>query len=87
VLIVQSARFDGYRRRVVVPLVSAETAGVSPSPAFNPAFHILGTAVILHTLDLASVPLAALGPKVASLADEGDRILAALDELYSRALG
>ena len=84
VVIVQSVLFDGYRRRVVVPLVKVSAAGAPAFAAFNPIFKIRGTAVMLHPLDIVSVPVAELGPKVASLREESGQIIAALDELLSR---
>ena len=85
VVVVQSAQFDEYRRRVVVPLVRASTLGSAQFPTFNPTFRIAGTKVVLHPLEMVSVPLERLGPPVASLADEGQAIISALDELFSRA--
>jgi toxin CcdB len=85
VVVVQSSQFDGYRRRVVVPLVRASGLGKRELPHFNPTFRIRGTAVVLHPLEIVSVPVDQLGPKVGSLGDEGQQIIAALDELLSRA--
>jgi toxin CcdB len=85
VVVVQSAQFDGYRRRVVVPLVRAGSIGPAPFPAFNPAFRIRGTKVVLHPLEMVSVPVDRLGSPVGSLADERQAIITALDELFSRA--
>jgi toxin CcdB len=85
VVVVQSAQFDDYRRRVVVPLVRADSLSPSPFPAFNPRFRIGGTKVILHPLEMVSVPVDQLGSPVGSLADEGQAIIGALDELFSRA--
>ena len=85
VLVVQSSRFDAYRRRVVVPLVRASAIGKIPYSALNPTFKIRGTAVVLHPLDIVSVPVDQLGEVVASLDDDSQAIVAALDELLSRA--
>lgn len=85
VVVVQSAQFDAYRRRMVVPLVRTDAIGLVPFTAFNPAFRIRGTKVVLHPLEMVSVPLDKLGPPVMSLADEGQAIIGALDELFSRA--
>jgi toxin CcdB len=46
-----------------------------------------GRRVVLNPLDIVAVSLDALGPKVASLADEGDCVVAALDEVFSRGWG
>ena len=85
VVVVQSSQFDGYRRRVVVPLVRASTLGKTELSHFNPTFKIRGTAVVLHPLEIVSVPVGQLGPKVGSLGAEGQQIIAALDELLSGA--
>ena len=87
VVVVQSALFDDYSRRVVVPLVKASAVGASLNPRFNPTFKIGRVAVVLHPLELVSVAVDKLGKPVASLASEGNRIVGALDELLSRAWG
>ncbi len=84
-VIVQSSQFDGFRRRVAVPLVHATGLGKVPFPSFNPTFHIEGIKLMLNPLEIVSVPADSLGPVVESLADQGQAIVAALDELFSRA--
>ena len=85
VVVVQSSQFDGYRRRVVVPLVKASKLGRTELPHFNPTFEVLGTLVVLHPLETVSVAVDQLGAKAGSLSAEGQQIIAALDELVSRA--
>jgi toxin CcdB len=85
VVVVQSSQFDSYRRRVVVPLVRASAIGKTSYAAFNPTFKIKGTSVVLHPLEIVSVPVDQLGEIVGSLSDESERIVAALDELLTRA--
>ncbi len=85
VVVVQSAQFDGYRRRVVVPLVRTSKLGATPFAAFNPVFRVAGMKVTLHPLEMVSIPVNQLGPSIGSLADEGQAIIGALDELFSRA--
>jgi toxin CcdB len=85
VVVVQSSLFDDYRRRVVVPLVKAAFVGEVANPRFNPTFKIGKTAVVLHPLEIVSVSNEVLGKAVTSLAADGDRIVAALDELLTRA--
>jgi toxin CcdB len=84
VVVVQSSQFDGYRRRVVVPLVRKSAVGKLSHASFNPTFKIRGTPVVLHPLEIVSVPLERLGDVVESLSEEGKQIIAALDELLSR---
>jgi toxin CcdB len=88
VVIVQSALFDGYRRRVVIPLVRRSQAALSAalvSAPLNPLFKIEGVDVVLHPLEMVSVATDRLGRKVGTLAKDGDRIIAAVDELLTRA--
>jgi toxin CcdB len=87
VVVVQSALFDDYGRRVVVPLVRTSAVGAIANPRFNPIFKIGKTSVVLHPLEMVSVALDRLGEPVGSLAEEGNRIIGALDELLSRAWG
>ncbi len=90
VVLVQSAQFDRYRRRVVVPLVR-QTLLPRDTPTvggrMNPVFVIDDVRVVLHPLDMVSVALDQLGEVVASLAPEGQRISDAIDELLTRSWG
>jgi len=89
VVVIQSARFDAYRRRVVMPLVVrqlAPGAGISGS-RMNPIFRIEGVEVVLNPLQIVSVATDQLGAPVHSLADHGQQITDAMDELMSRAWG
>lgn len=87
VVVVQSSIFDDYRRRVVVPLVKQSYLGQVPFPRFNPTFIVEGTAVVLHPLEIVSVPASTLGKAVDSLTEESRLIIDALDELITRAHG
>ena len=89
-MIVQSSLFDRYRRRVVVPLVrraamSGQAATVGSR--MNPVFEVDGVDVVLHPLDMVSVAVDQLGEHVVSLAEHGQAIADALDELLTRAWG
>lgn len=84
VVIVQSRRFDAATRRVVVPLVLASAAPTA-DPRLNPAFDVEGVRVVLNPLHLASMAVERMGELVTSLNDDGDRVIAAIDLLLSRA--
>ena len=62
------------------PLVEAE--GERP-PRLYPTVEVSGRRLILVVSDLAALPRAALSTPVASLASERDRIIAALDLLFT----
>ncbi|HKQ82928.1 MAG TPA: CcdB family protein [Steroidobacteraceae bacterium] len=87
VVVAQSRLFDRYRRRVVIPLVRKADLSQIPDPRLNPTFKIKGVVVVLHPLEIVSVAIEQLGERVESLADEADAIIAALDELFTRAFG
>lgn len=87
VVLVQSSLYDSYQRRVVVPLVRKAGLGKVSNPRFNPSFKIENIQVVLHPLEIVSVPTELLGDHVVSLASEGTRIMDALDELLTRAWG
>jgi len=88
VVIVQSSLFDSYRRRVVIPFVRSsnlDNAASVVGSALNPVFVVEGVEVVLHPLEVVSVAIDQLGEKVTTLAQEVDRITAAMDELLTRA--
>jgi toxin CcdB len=87
VVVVQSGIFDDYPRRVVVPLVRKSYLPALEAPRFNPVFTVKAQRVVLHPLEIVSIPVDRLGPVVASLAAEADRIVEALDRLLTRAYG
>jgi toxin CcdB len=90
VVLVQSAQFDRYRRRVVVPLVRRSALPNSTPTVgsrMNPTFNVEGIDLVLHPLDMVSVPVDQLGAHVGSLANDGQRIADALDELLTRSWG
>jgi toxin CcdB len=87
VVIVQSRLFDDYRRRVVIPLVRKAELTQIPNRRLNPSFKIKGVALVLHPLEIVSVAREHLGERVGSLTEEGDAIVAAMDEMFTRAFG
>lgn len=87
VVVVQSSLYDQYSRRVVVPLVRKSYLNKVSHPRFNPTFRISNVPVVLHPLEIVSVPSNKLGELVGSLSKDSDRIIDALDELISRAWG
>jgi toxin CcdB len=79
---VQSDFLEGLTFRVVVPLIRAEGFPRGRLPEdFTPVFEIGGVMCLMHPAFIASVPVKELGPTVASLREQRDRITAALDRL------
>lgn len=90
VVLVQTGQFDRYRRRVVGPLVRRSALPANTTTVggrMNPWFTVDGIDVVLHPLDKVSVPLDQLGVHIGSLADQGQIIADALDELLTRSSG
>jgi toxin CcdB len=84
VVIVQSSFYVKTKRRVVVPLVTRDALQALPATAINPLFTVESREVVLNPLEIVSIPLDALGERVATLLAESDAIIAALDELFAR---
>ena len=87
VVVVESSLFDGYRRRMVVPLVRRTAMPATATAAgsrMNPEFLIAEMQVVLHPLDMVSVAMDQLGAHVTSLSASGQAIADALDELLTR---
>ncbi len=90
VVLVQSAQFDRYRRRIVVPLVLRQGLRGSVSDVstrLNPQFQIKGLNLVLNPLEVVSLSLDQLGEQVGNLTDQGQAITDALDEVFSRSWG
>jgi toxin CcdB len=85
VVVVESSQFDTYRRRVVAPLVRASAIGKINFAAFNPTFKVRGSSVVLHPLEIVSIPVDQLGEIVGSLSDKTQSLVAAFNELLTRA--
>lgn len=67
-----------------MPLIAASEFG-SPDSDVGPHFVIDGLTVILDPLQITNIPGDVLGPPVASLTGEDDRVMRSLDILLSRA--
>jgi toxin CcdB len=87
VVLVQSVLFDDYRRRLVVPLVRLSAMPVKSEiigSRLNSQFKIDQVDVVLHPLEMASVPTDKLGELVCSLREHGLAIADAIDEVLTR---
>lgn len=77
---VQSDLLEDLNTRVVVPLMPP---GIAPKPAdrLNPVFQINGSAYVLVTQFLSSVPMSALGAVVENIEMHHSEIVSAVDML------
>ena len=77
---IQADTWAHLNTRVVIPLMALDIAPV-PARHLNPIFQINGQPLSLVTQYLGTARVSTLGPVVASLASEQDRISSALDRL------
>lgn len=80
---VQSELLDELATRVVIPMVSSDDAPVPLMARLMPVFELDGRRLVLLTPQIAGVPRAALGARVASLQEHRHEIVAALDVLVT----
>ena len=88
VVVIQSARFDESRTRLVAAFRSAPP-GPLADPTLTPPFLVAGKRVILDPLQIVALPRASLGRVVASFADDksSGAIINAIDAVITRAHG
>ena len=79
---VQADLLSDLATRVVVPLVRAASFGRRAS-RLHPAFTIAGQDVVMATHLIAAVRQNSVGARIASLRDQRDVIIAAIDVLWS----
>ncbi len=84
----QSRRLDRLPTRVVIPLIQPRGAN-DYDPDLAPVCRIEGRSFVLAPWQIFTIPVKALGPVVASLADDSDSamIIRAIDALITRAFG
>ena len=80
-LIVQHGIWDDRPTRVVVPFVAV--SAIHPERRLNPAFNIQGKLYYLSPTEIIAIPVRRLREQLDNLADERDRIVAALDLVFT----
>jgi len=78
----QADLLEGLKTRVVAPLI-AETKAPPPARHLNPVFELHGERFVLMTQMLSAVEVRELGDCVASLGEQGEAVLGALDFLLT----
>ena len=79
----QSDLLDDLPRRFVVPLVPEQESGVQSHGRLTPPFEVRGERLIFAPPLAGTATVREIGPPIASLAAERDRIVAAVDPLMS----
>jgi toxin CcdB len=79
---IQANLLSDLQTRVVVPLVRADAFG-RPAARLHPSFTIAGDRFVMATHLVAAVRRQALGATVASLLDQRDTVISAVDVLWS----
>jgi toxin CcdB len=84
-VVVQTSRLDALPTRLVIPLVLPNPS-YRREPRLAPSLMVGGRELVLHAWEMQAVPVSALGPVVASLADDHSaaQIIGAIDEVISR---
>jgi toxin CcdB len=80
-LVLQSDYLSGADARVVTPLVRLNL--MNPVRRLNPVFVIAGQSLALSTIELTSTHRRWIGKKVADLQSEREKIIAAIDMLFT----
>lgn len=79
----QSDLHDDLPRRFVVPLIPEADSGLQSLGRLTPVFGVRGERVVLAPPLAGTASVRELGPPIASLAAERDRLVAAVDALVS----
>jgi hypothetical protein len=81
VVVIQHDFLSDRPSRVVVPLVIA--SAIRPERRLNPLIEVLGTSYYLSPTETVTLPLRQLREQVDNLIRERDRIVVALDYLFT----
>jgi toxin CcdB len=81
VVVVQSSLLDEVATRVCVPLIVERF--LEPTNRLNPLFDIKQRKFYLHPVEIVTIPLRLLRTPVANLEEYRDRIIAALDLVFT----
>lgn len=79
---VQADLLATLRTRVIVPLLPLECAKDEVTARLKPVVDVAGLPHVLMTTDLGTLPLTALGQRVASLQPQRQVVVDALDFLF-----
>lgn len=78
---IQHHRLDHLQTRILAPLISGRT--IEDDIRLHPAFRIGGKTVYLDPTDLVTLPVRRLGVAIDNLEADRDKIIAALDLVFT----
>ena len=81
VVVIQSQFLEHFRTRVIVPLVPKTE--IKPVARLNPVVMIEGQEFYFHPVELAHIPTELLRDHVANLDVDRDRLVAAIDLVFT----
>ena len=81
-LVLQAPLFDELTTRVVAPLIPAKRFG-KPLAHLTPVISVADKSFVVSMVEIAGVPLTALGPKIDSVVESRLEIISALDFLFT----
>lgn len=79
-VVVQSDRIDSLSR-VCVPLIADRF--LKPSPRLNPPFDVSGQRCYFHPVEMITLPVRVLRSPIANLDADRDRLIAAIDLVFT----
>ena len=81
VVVIQAAFLDSMPTRLCVPLVA--TRFLRPTPRLNPQLTVAGQMLYFHPAEIAPIPARLLRAAIANFEHERDRIVAAVDLVFT----
>ena len=81
-LVLQAPLFDELTTRVVAPLIPAKRFG-KPLAHLTPVISVDDESFVVSMVEIAGVPIAALGPKIDSVVENRHEIISALNFLFT----
>ena len=81
VVVVQSRFLDAFRNRACVPLIAKDF--LKPIPRLNPVIRIGERDLYFHPVEITNIPLHLLRDPIGNLEPHRDKIIAALDLVFT----
>ncbi len=80
VIILQHDRFDGFKTRIVAPLISVEM--VQPTSKINPLIVVEDKKHLIAFNQISTVPISLIGSIIVSAKDQQSEFISAIDMMF-----